>query len=134
MNRFFRSARLRAKWVSALSAFVLLFAQLSVAAYACPALSLLSGVDTVAEQSMPEQFVKPCADMDPEQPSLCTDHCKEQSAIDGVKLPVASPAVPSAFTLAVVNWYCVTPAPTASYYPTRITDPPLSIRFCVFRI
>jgi len=129
MRRFFRSRRLRGKWVSALTALVLLLAQLSVAAYACPAISPLTGGGAVAEHS-----VAPCADIDPEQTSLCMEHCKGQSAIDKVKLPIASPAVPSAVTLAVVDRYLVTPAPTARFHPTRITDPPLSIRFCVFRI
>jgi hypothetical protein len=129
MKRFFKSRRLRAKWVSASSALLLLFAQLSVAAYACPAFSTLAGAATVAEQS-----VKPCADMDPQQTSLCKEHCKGQSAIDKVKLPISSPAVPGALTSAVVIRYFATPAPIAPFNPTRIAAAPLSIRFCVLRI
>jgi hypothetical protein len=100
-----------------------------VAAYACPALSTLTGGQTVGERS-----VKPCADMDAKQTSLCKEHCKGQSAIDKVKMPITSPAVPSAWTLAAADRSFATPAPIAPFDPTRITDPPLSIRFCVFRI
>ena len=64
---------------------VLLFAQMAIAAYACPALSSAGA----AEMQMPASFAVPMPDcnavagaMDPSAANLCAEHCKSGQQSD----------------------------------------------------
>lgn len=115
--------------------FSLLFAQLAVAAYACPNL----GSAQYSEAVQGAMAMSPdCQQLDMEQPSLC--HAHEQAGNQSLDKPQA-PAVPAFIAAALVQTVLpidavfppdsLTPRPL---YLTRATDPPISIRNCCFRI
>jgi len=117
-----------------MSALALLLAQISVAAYACPKLSVISGESTI---TMAQSADVPCDDMDMQQPSVCYEHCKDQVGLDRIQLPSVPPATLLASNLVVpllgphrataaTNW--------VAHDLTRVTRPPPSVLFCVFRI
>lgn len=106
--------------------FALLFAQLAVAAYACPRGA--EGDVVAVSASMP------CGEIDPEQANLCGKHCNDVEQSQASHPPgCALPA--TAFTAVVY-----TGAPPAGGALagdpalTHATGPPLSIRHCRFRI
>jgi len=118
--------------ISAGAALVLLLAQLSVAAYACPDLgtSRSAGVMAMTEHCQDGGSV-----LDPQHPAVCHEQCKPQANVDyriqSVDLP---PAVPNGLIVALVNPQRVLSrvrnvAPGA----VRANGPPLSILFCVSR-
>ena len=122
--------RVQIKLVGALAVFALLFAQIGLAAYACPNLSRGPGAgnETAAEL--------PCADMDSQQPAVCHEHCKDQAGLDQVQ-PAGVPssmAMASSLVLPLFDAHRATiPASCAGPDPARVTAPPPSILFCVFR-
>ena len=122
---------------------VLLFAQLAVAAYACPGLAARApdtamasaGATMVAHAQMPG-----CEDMvgaiDLEQANLCAEHCKQGQQSDQaptLTVPVAmltalyptTPALPGK----------ASPRPTAGTLSARVAaSPPHAVLHCVYRI
>ena len=71
-----------------------------------------------------------------QQPSVCHEHCKDQAGVDQVQLP----GVPSSTVMAsnlVVPLFdahrATAPVSWAGPDPARVTRPPPSILFCVFR-
>lgn len=124
----------RNRLITALFALVsLLFMQLAVASYACPAVA--SKVAAMAEAGMP------CAEsmklnMDDTQPNLCQAHCQTgQQTADKYELPapVAIGALPVDFTLPVTV-PAFLGAPLQAPHLKRTTAPPLAIRHCCFRL
>jgi hypothetical protein len=117
--------RRRRTLIAFLAACVFLFAQLAVAAYACPG---SSQQEAAAAAERP-----PCAELDTELSNLCQKHChgSEQSQ-------AASP-VPAAFVPAFIATIARSPEtvrversqPSSSRHAT---SPPLTIRNCCFRI
>lgn len=104
----------------------MLFAQLAVSAYACP-----------ADQSSPEsmQAGQPCANMDPDLPGLCQLHCEggQQIVKTGPDLPLIGIFMP--VTGVVLTGILPPPvralaAPSLEY----ASPPPLAILHCCFRI
>ncbi|MBN8487359.1 MAG: hypothetical protein J0M20_06495 [Burkholderiales bacterium] len=78
-----RCHRLTAAFIVALS---LLFSQLAVAAYVCPA---QADVQTMAAMMKAGQ---PCDGMDPQQPALCHEHTAPLAkTFEAAKLPVLGP-------------------------------------------
>lgn len=69
---------------AAFAAALLLYAQLAVAAYACPGVELPAAAAALAE-SMVDCDSHPPGQMDPDQPQLCKAHCDpgEQSPNSG---------------------------------------------------
>lgn len=123
MSRIF----LRLEALAAIGA--LLFASLSVAAYACP--NATSGMTSVA---MPAG----CPDQDTEQPNLCKAHCAadqqqaSQASADLPPLPLvhglmATLFVPVSASLPPTRFAAVVT-------PARTTSPPFAIRNCCFRL
>ncbi|CAN7597179.1 hypothetical protein LJR289_004333 [Pseudoduganella sp. LjRoot289] len=113
--------------------FSLLFAQLAVAAYACPDLTMSSMSAKAAQDAMPG-----CADMDMAQPGLCQAHCASgHQSLDTPPAPHV-PAFVSGGLVAVVavadRVFSTAPPPLSSPLLTRTTAPPLAIRHCCFRI
>ena len=118
------------RWISASTATLLLCAQLGVAAYACPRLDNLA---TSAAPALVGQGHEPCIDLDPQNPTVCHEHCKGQSGVQHVELPGVPPAVLSSLIVPVVDVrQALLPAKTAELNIARLTGPPLSILFCVF--
>jgi len=122
------------KIIASLGVCVLLFAQLTVAAYAC-SISANSQVPAIAGIASNDN-AKPCHQMDPANANLCKQHCEQTSqSID--TNPPASIDVPVLPLIATI-------VPTAIHLPVRATwrgellthriDPPLSIRNCRFLI
>lgn len=129
----FRRHRLITVIVALLS---LLFMQLAVAQYVCPATA-----SSKTESSMVMADGMPCAGsmvmtMDEEQPALCHAHCQaDTQSFDKYELPplVAISALPANFTLAVVVPEFSGAALQASHL-VHATAPPLAIQNCCFRI
>lgn len=117
---------------------VLLFAQLAVAAYACPTLSpATAGANTV--QASDSAHGPDCgglaATMDPSLTNLCAEHCKsgQQSAqASTMSLPAALLSVRYTTPLAPVR----APPPrsaAASMSALVAGEPPHTILHCVYR-
>jgi hypothetical protein len=132
-----RSSRIVAALIAL---FSMLFMQLAVASYACPALSAaaertaMAAVDNADDQDMAGCEGR----MDASQPGLCHAHSQAtKQSLDKAELPHVQPfaAVGPALTLysiAVADFPAtVFPEPGSL---TRTTAPPLSIRNCCFRI
>ena len=127
------------RWLAGWLVLATLFTQLATAAYACP-----TGAGTGAEPAV----AMPCgmamdggatmAQLDPEQPGLCVQHCQAPSqALDQGHSPsVPAPAAMTALAVAAapaavdesVAWA------SRSLRRDRIPPPPHSILHCCFRI
>ena len=140
MKRLSRPSRLVA---AAITLFSLLFMQLAVAAYACPALSVEHG-SAVAGTSAPMAATAPpdempaCHEMDPVQPSLCDAYQKsDNQSLDKPAVPPLAPFLAVGFGLPLLPLDGVY-RPDFSFanphFLTRVTSPPLAIRHCCFRI
>jgi hypothetical protein len=141
------SKGLRVRLIGMLS-MALLFAQVAVAAYACPALGERAdtgGADIAAMAGMP------CAEMmaageplDPEQPTLCMQHCQFGSTshvvdhVPSVFAPVT--AFPALFTVSFDERLHLALRSWAEDDRLRDRPPPLahsiahSIAHCCYRI
>jgi hypothetical protein len=117
-----------------------LFTQLAVAAYACPdpqgtpADAIVSTTVMDAEQ----QVMPGCAELDMEQPVLCHTHVQAgDQSLDKPQVPNVSPAVAILLVPAMQDPYVAyrpVAADTDAVSLTRVSDPPLSIQHCCFRI
>lgn len=124
------------RWITAtIMLFSLLFAQLAVAAYACPVPAKPLPMGAVGMPDMPG-----CTDMkmDKDNPALCAAHCDagHQSA-DTSGTPVVQPFVPCALELVLPRNDRFAPSLVSSRESvpmTHATAPPLAIRHCCFRI
>lgn len=118
--------------------FSILFMQLAVASYVCPALTLPHHQSEQADAHVATDDAVPCPELDPAQPNLCQalDQAGTQS-LDKPELPALSPF------LVVGFWVAATPGdagpggipdvlPTTSLQ--HATAPPVAIRHCCFRI
>ena len=126
MTRLFRL------FAAGIMLFSLLFAQLSVAAYACPALG--NGSLLVIDPDMPG-----CQGMQADQqaPSLCAAHCDNapQSA-DTPSAPPVAPFIQAALCVVLVQGEAARamhPLPEA-FQPSQAAAPPLIIRNCSFQL
>lgn len=127
----------RPRLITALFALIcLLFMQLAVASYACPAVaSKAAEVAAMAEAGMP------CAgsmklNRDDAQPNLCQAHCQTgHQTADKYELPapVAIATVPADFTLPVTVPVFLG-APLQAPHLMRTTAPPVTISNCCFRL
>ena len=111
---------------AAVTVFALLFAQLAVAAYACPAMS----PQAVSASS---EAASHCDKLDPRLTNLCQKHCH------GVEQSQSASAAPAPFIPALIGM--LEPAlqvlPIANLEPPALfhaNSPPLTIRNCCFRI
>lgn len=139
---------------------VLLFAQMAIAAYACPNLpkAMLAGASMHAQvqevmptdadhstqaspamgaanaaQSMPVD----CDQVDLEAPNLCAEYCKQgQQSTDHTPSPTIAPALLTA--LYSVTLSTATPTAEAAYYAPGLllqaAGPPHAIEHCCLRI
>lgn len=107
----------------------LVFAQLAVAAYACPAMA--QTIEAAQQAATP-----PCQDMDMDQPALCQAHCQDgqQNVNDLQLLSALSGFVPGFIVTIDSAARILLPTRPASPSLLHSTSPPLSIRNCCFRI
>ena len=127
----------RFRLIAVLFALVsLLFMQLAVAGYICPATGAkVAGTANMADSSMP------CAESmllgsDDAQPNLCKAHCQaDQQTADRYELPPLFDlgAVPADFTLAH-KAASLSGAPLQTPHLMRTTAPPVAIINCCFRL
>ena len=117
----------------------LLFMQLAVANYVCPASVTKAVIEIqVAEANMPCAEFMATASMDAEQPNLCQAHCQSDSqAHNSVDAPMPVGLLGGAApNLALSNTdtsLALRPTLQESLLK-RTTAPPLSVRNCCFRI
>jgi hypothetical protein len=114
----------------------LLFAQLAVAAYACPGTSSMAAAR--AGGSSDAGMAMPCADMDTAAPNLCAEHCRHgQQAAD--HSPVLMP-MPALFSLlyALPSAVSIDEDAASTLASPRVAStraaPPLAILHCRWRI
>jgi hypothetical protein len=128
-----RLTRLVATVVAVIS---LLFAQLAVAAYACPGMAAPERVAANAMKAM--EGMEHCTGMDKVQPNLCHAHNHtSQQSLDRPDLPPVPPFLASGLVqMVVMPELIVPPSHAAPAIPSmaRATSPPLAIRLCCFRI
>ena len=132
------------RFAAALVALVgMLFAQLAVAAYACPDLLGAQADASVAAMVMDtehqeHQAMPGCAEIDLEQPALCQAHGQAgDQALDKPQAPNVPPAIAILLVPAMQDSslaYRPVGADTDAVFLTRGSDPPLSIQYCCFRI
>jgi hypothetical protein len=131
MSTSFNKKRVWLRRISALAATALLFAQISIAAYACPDLSKSAGAGA---STMVDHAQQPDAGRDTQRPSLCHEHCKAQVSVDHVQVVGVPPAMPSGLVLPVVDVHRALLEVTYTEPDlARANSPPCSILFCVFR-
>ena len=125
----------RPRIVTALVVLVsMLFMQLAVAAYACPAQEISHALEVAkAMAEMPD-----CSEMDKEQPNLC--HAHEQfgnQSLDKPNMPDVASIAPS---MLAGSFYVIdlhhqsTPGRAPPPYLAKSTAPPIAIQHCCFRI
>lgn len=135
---------------------VLLFAQMAIAAYACPNLTMPVGAGTQSrvqaavpadadrlEQSGPmmvsdasRTMPADCGEVDPQAANLCAEHCKQgQQSADHTPSPAVAPALLTA--LYSVTLSTATPTAEAAYYALGLllqaAAPPHAIVHCCLR-
>lgn len=115
---------------------VLLFAQLAVAAYACPGLGVAQAVEAEAAGTPMVDCEAMAGAFDPAAPNLCAEHCKfGQQSDHAAKLNV--PAAVLAVLYLTVPPPLHTPPPqsmAASISALVAASPAHAIAHCVFRI
>lgn len=118
---------------------VLLFAQMAIAAYACPALSSASA----AELPMAATPAAPMPDcdamagaMDPSSANLCAEHCKVgQQSDQASTLTVPAVMLNLLYTTALATEPALPPrAAAASVSALVAASPPHTILHCVYRL
>ena len=131
MPTSFKIKRAWLRRISALAAMALLFAQISVAAYACPDLTQSA---RATESTMAKQGEQSDAGRDGGQSPLCHEHCKAQVSVDHAPVVGVPPALPSGLLLSVADvHHGLLRVTHAAPDPARVSHPPCSILFCVFR-
>ena len=118
--------------------FSILFLQLAVSAYACPALSLGDNGQVSSSGHMTSAETVPCQDMDMEQPSLChASHQSDKQSLDKPATPPPAPFMAVGYGLPVsLNTLTFQP-PRGSPVPSFLayaTAPPIAVRNCCYRI
>lgn len=125
-----RPSRFLAVLVAVLS---MLFTQLAVAAYACPA-----GPDSQMATRMAMADMADCPEMEAQRSGLCQAHCDgSHQSLDKPGAPHVQPFVSGELSAVVQLRAVIAPTRTALARPllsARSAAPPLIIRNCCFRI
>ena len=134
------------RFIARLLIGVLVFAQVAVAAYACPVMSTgsfsgLSGPAPQMGQSMTSAMrfdgMPGGSHLDPSLANLCAAHCQSgQQNADGKPAPTVPPALLASLYPVVPSTPRAHPtlARTAVDDPPPAASPPLAILHCCFRI
>ncbi|WP_420477186.1 hypothetical protein [Noviherbaspirillum sp. ST9] len=129
------------RFFAALLAMVsVLFSQLAIAAYVCPSVADGQAQHALAAmQAMSEHHdASACNDMDDTQSSLCRTHCQgDNQSVERPQPPNVTPSV-AVILVPEVRSADIAFRPihtqAVSFWLTRMSSPPLSIRNCCFRI
>jgi hypothetical protein len=110
----------------------LLFLQLAVAAYACPAPMDLGGSIPAASDAK----VPPCQGMDQERPNLCEQHCVQDSqSVDTQPHSAVNAPLPVLMAVVAPSDIDFAAGPdTRCALSVTVVDPPPRLRFGVLRI
>jgi hypothetical protein len=124
--------------VARLMAVVLVFAQLAVAAYACPALQPVAVESPAAAPMAMAEDASDCVRMalDPSAPNLCAEHCKYGQQSDRVTTVSVPPALLAAlYPLVAPRAARPPPRPAAAPLEALVAaSAPHAILHCVYRI
>jgi hypothetical protein len=120
----------------------MLFTQLAVASYVCPAMPMESSNIALATTSTGTDHPSMigCKGMDVTQSGLCHTHAHDQASKQTLDKPdylEVAPFVPVGLVVAVAAVDDASrrlAAPPTSLFLTRTTAPPIAIRHCCFRI
>ncbi|RRS03494.1 hypothetical protein EIP75_14640 [Aquabacterium soli] len=129
-------------WICRLMVGVILFAQMSVAAYACPS-NMVSGNATADAITAMDAMVD-CEQMgegmgrhlDQANPGLCAEHCHPTQQSDHTQAPTVPAALLIALYTVALTVDASRPDGLAPTADSRLhaAPPPLSILHCCFRI
>jgi hypothetical protein len=124
-----RTGRKKVAW---LCLGALLFLQLSVAAYACPAPTDRGGSISAAA----DIEVTPCQGMDQERPKLCEQHCvhDSQSVDTQPHSAVGVPLLPFLAVVVQLDVHLANKPRIRGASLAVVVDPPPLVRFGVLRI
>ncbi len=125
--------RIRRKIVACFSIALLLFAQLAVAAYACPNNTERMDLQlSVESQSTP----KPCHGMDHKNPNLCKQYCDQsaQSVDSRLQAKIDLPVLPVAWIVSCADLRMPKLRSTPVELPPKLVTPPLYLHHCSFLI
>ena len=120
---------------------LVLFAQVAIAAYACPALTSADAAEVQDMAGMPcAEMMAAGATLDPEQPGLCMQHCQFGSTsqvvdhVSPVFVPVTT--LPPVLTVSVDEGRQTARSSWAHDERQRDRPPPLahSVAHCCYRI
>ena len=118
---------------------VLLFAQMAIAAYACPAVSV-AGAAEMRVSAMPAAAMPDCGvmtgAMDPSAANLCAEHCKfGQQSDQASTLTVPAVLLSVLYATALVTEPALPPRVAAASLSALVAaSPPHTILHCVYRI
>lgn len=133
IDRTMKPSRVTRLVATVIAVISLLFAQLAVAAYACPGMAMPERVSVG-----PMQGMEHCTAMDKAQPNLCHAHNHaSQQSLDRPDLPPVPPFLAAGLVqLVVMPELSLPPSQAVTAIPSmaRATSPPLAIRLCCFRI
>jgi hypothetical protein len=120
------------RWIARVMACVLLLAQFSIAAYACPAMAMAdeASMAAPADRGGPDS-------LDDSAPNLCAAHCQYgQQSADHAAATIVPAALPTAlYTLPTATDRDGLVPPPPRYPPVQAAaPPPLAILHCCFRI
>ncbi len=129
-------------WICRLMVGVILFAQMSVAAYACPS-NMVSG-NATADAITAMGAMVDCEPMgegmgrhlDQANPGLCAEHCQPTQQSDHTQAPTVPAALLIALYTVALTVDASRPDGLAPTADSRLhaAPPPLSILHCCFRI
>lgn len=114
---------------------VLLFAQLAVAAYACPTLFSVAATSVPAVASHGPDCGDPSGGMDPAATNLCAEHCKSgQQSAQASTMTVPAALLSVRYTMPLVPVRAPPPRSAAASISALVAgEPPHTILHCVYR-
>jgi hypothetical protein len=118
-------------------AAAMLFTQLAVAAYACPAIEGPANMISAAIADDMHAAMPGCDMRDTDNPNLCLQHCQAGDQSVQTTPVVSIPVLAAISTLAVIDPAQLQSSPgiaALSFLPEHATSPPPLIRFGVLRI
>ena len=127
---------------------VVLFAQLALASYACPAFNSalnpganapIGGIADATAAARSTGMPADCDQMDPDAANLCIEHCRQgQQGVDTAAVPLVSVGIATLlYPLSIEPRYALgsgRPFPAVDAGLAPAPEPPHAILHCVFRI
>lgn len=118
--------------------FSILFMQLAVSAYACPAPGPGHDSRPASPATTQSAETMPCHEIDMEQPTLChASHQGDKQSLDKPATPSLAPFVAIGYGLPTspgILTFQNFPSARAATLLTHATAPPIAIRHCCFRV